>query len=363
MKSFINKCVTCCLHRGKRAGQRMGDLPVHRVTRHRPFLISGVDYCGPFHLRVGGKRSRTTTKTYIAIFVCLATKAVHMELAIDLTENAFIDAFSRFTGRRGPCEKLYSDNGTNFCGANRQMKEDLQAWHSENVTSRLAHRGTKWHMIPPAAPHQGGIWEAAVKSAKKHISRVIGQTVMSYEQFNTLVIRVEACLNSRPLVALHDDPEGRLALTPGDFLIGGPIIGLPEPSLAKLPMNHIKEWNLVRRWTEDIWKRWQQEYLHTLQLRTKWKKAEENIKVGDIVAVTHENLPPTQWCIGRVIAVHAGEDNLVRVVTTQHYDPVKERQYIRQRPVQKIVLILSEDSSETTVSEEAGMFEIEGSEN
>lgn len=360
VKSHIKKCTTCRLQRGAVAKQRMGDLPACRVNRHRPFSISGVDYCGPFTLRLGAKRSRTTTKTYVCIFVCLSTKAVHIELATDLSTNAFINAFVRFISRRGPCEQLHSDNGTNFHGANRQMQNDLKEWQNEQVKQDLAHRGTKWHFIPPGAPHQGGIWEAAVKSAKRHIVRVVGNERMDYEQFNTLLIRVEACLNSRPLVALYDDPDDKLALTPGDFLTGGPIIALPEPSTANLPMNRVKEWDLVKRWTEDIWQRWHNEYLHTLQQRTKWKKKEENIKIGDVVAIRQENLPPTQWCIGRVVELHPGEDGLVRVITTKHYDAASDCSYTRKRPIHKICILLpEEDSSETIVSEEAGMSQSE----
>lgn len=126
VKSHVNKCIVCRLHRGAVAKQKMGDLPSQRVNRHRPFSISGIDYCGPFPLRVGEKRPRKTTKAYVAIFICLATNAVHIELATDLSTDAFLNAFARFTGRRGPCEQLHSDNGTNFHGANRRMQEHLK---------------------------------------------------------------------------------------------------------------------------------------------------------------------------------------------------------------------------------------------
>lgn len=109
-------------------------------------------------------------------------------------------------------------------------------------------------------------------------------------------------MNSRSLIALHDDPDDKLALTPGAFLASGPIIGLPEATTMDLPLNRVKEWKLIQRWTEDIWTRWQNEYLTTLQTRGKWRRIEENIKVGDVVAITQENLPPTQWCIGKVIS-------------------------------------------------------------
>lgn len=335
------------------AKQKMGDLPAARVNRQQPFSTSGVDYAGPFTLRLGAKRSRTTTKTYIVMFVCTATKAVHIELATDLSTIAFINAFVRFTSRRGQCHQLWSDNGTNFHGANRQMKEDLAAWQSEQVKNDLAHRGTQWKFIPPGAPHQGGLWEAAVKSAKRHIVRVVGDHPMSYEEFNTLLIRVEACLNSRPLIALHDDPEDVLALTPAHFLTGGPIVALPEPTAMNLPMNRVREWELVRRWTEEIWKRWHEEYLHTLQQRGKWKRKEGNVRINDVVAIRNENLPPTQWCVGRIIEVNKGEDGLIRVVTTKHYDKATGKTFTRQRPIQKICVLL-DDSEATDASEEAG---------
>lgn len=112
VKSHVNKCITCRRHRGAVAQQKMGDLPSQRVNRHRQFSISGVDYCGPFTLRVGAKRTRTTTKAHVVIFVCLATKAVHIELASDLSTAAFLNAFARFVNRRGVCNELHSDNGT-----------------------------------------------------------------------------------------------------------------------------------------------------------------------------------------------------------------------------------------------------------
>lgn len=357
VKSLIHKCIICSRQRGIPVQQKMGELPFHRVNRQHPFETSGIDYFGPFILRLGEKRSRKTIKTYVAIFVCMATKAVHMELAADLSANAFLDAFSRFNNRRGPCTTLYSDNATNFHGANRIMKEDLQAWHSEHNRQQLVNKGVKWIFITPAAPHQGGIWEAAVKSAKKHIVRVVGDQIMSYEQLNTLIIRVEACLNSRPIVALHDDPEDKLALTPADFLSGGRVVALPEPSVAHLPLNRVQEWHLVRRWTEEIWRRWQDEYLQSLQRRSKWTRATDSVKVNDIVVVRHENLPPTRWLLGRVIETHPGEDNLVRVVTLQHFDVETNRRFTSTRPIQKLCILYSEEDSETKVSEEAGMSE------
>ncbi|XP_037942506.1 uncharacterized protein LOC119677264 [Teleopsis dalmanni] len=192
--------------------QRMATLPKARVTPSPPFARSGLDYCGPFNIRIGSKAVRTVRKAYVTILVCMVTKAAHIELAEDLTSEAFINAYTRFVNRRGPCNHLYSDNGTTFIG--------LQAWHNEYSQQELANRGTKWHFLPPGAPHQGGLWEAAVKSAKKHLLRIVGTHSIYYDQLHTVLVHIEACLNSRPLIPLHNTCDDKMALSPADFLIG-----------------------------------------------------------------------------------------------------------------------------------------------
>lgn len=312
----------------------MAPLPRRRVNPSRPFLAAGVDYCGPFTLRIGTKRSRTTVKGYLAIFICMATKAVHLEVIEDLTSQAFLDAFTRFTSRRAPCPDLYSDNGMAFVGANRYLQEDLAAFQSHYNQQTLAHAGTRWHFITPGAPHQGGLWEAAVKSAKHHLTRLVGSQSLWYHQLHTLATRIEACLNSRPLVPLHDDPEDKMALTPGDFLIGAPLLAVPEPQLGDVPINRLKQYQWLRKVHQEFWQRWSDEYLSTLQTRNKWAKREPNIQIDDIVLVRHENLPPTHWRLGRVIAVHPGSDGLARNAT------LKTTYGECSRPVQKLCRIL-----------------------
>ncbi|XP_053960640.1 uncharacterized protein LOC128864903 [Anastrepha ludens] len=167
-------------------------------------------------------------------------KAVHIEVVDDLSSPAFLDAFTRFISRRGPCRDLYSDNGTTFTGANRLLKEDLAAWQNDNNQQSLASLGTHWHFIAPSAPHQGGIWEAAVKSAKYHLVRLVGAQSLWYSQLQTLATRIEACLNSRPLTPIYDDPDDKLALTPADFLVGAPLVAVPEADIRTIPSNRIK---------------------------------------------------------------------------------------------------------------------------
>lgn len=122
VRPFILKCVRCARYRQKRAQQIMGQLPPERVTPSRPFLNSGVDYAGPFTLKNWKGRNSRTYKGYIALFVCLSTSAIHIELVTDYSTEAFIAAYKRFVSRRGICLTLTSDCGTNLKGADSELK-------------------------------------------------------------------------------------------------------------------------------------------------------------------------------------------------------------------------------------------------
>lgn len=347
----VYNCAICRRHSRQMAQQQMASLPRARVTASPPFSSTGVDYCGPFNVRIGAQRTRTTKKTYAAIFVCMATKAVHIELADDLSARAFLNVFARFTSRRGPCEHLYSDNGTQFQMASKILKTDLAEWRGEYVRQEVANKGTQWHFVPAASPHQNGLCEAAVKSAKKHLYRVVGGQTLYYDQLNTLLTRIEGCLNSRPLVALHDGVDDRLALSPADFLIGRSIVAVPEPREHTLPTNRTHHWRLLRQQHQSFWDRWHDEYLVSLQQRSKWRRPAENLRVGDVIVMRHENLPPSEWRLGRITEVHPGSDNLVRNVTVEYCAiDARDGNYKRKqttRAAQKVCRLFSDDPEPT----------------
>ncbi|XP_043587857.1 uncharacterized protein LOC122570075 [Bombus pyrosoma] len=205
----IKGCVRCCRAHPPPVHYITGNLPEARVTESRPFANVGVDHCGPFYIKEKRDRNRRLVKVYVAIFVPLAVKAVRIKLVGDLTSEAFIAALRRFIARRGFCSTIHSDNGTNFISANNELKglheliksED----HNEKVTTYLADKQIEWRFITPHSPHFGGLWEAVVKSFKHHFRRVVGNELLTFEQFNTLVIEIEAVLISRPLTQHHTD--------------------------------------------------------------------------------------------------------------------------------------------------------------
>lgn len=164
LRQFVHKCVVCARYNKVFETQLMADLPQSRVHQNRPFAAAGVDYAGPIWISEKYGRKTKKSKGWIAIFVCLITRAIHIDVVVDLSSAAFISCYERFVCRRGMCYRLYSDNGTAFVGANKELREAFKAWKVPSILSHLNAKGTSWIFMKPAAPHQGGIYEAAVKS-------------------------------------------------------------------------------------------------------------------------------------------------------------------------------------------------------
>lgn len=223
-RMFTKTCVPCVRQAQNTASQIMAELPEARVKPAPPFQHVGVDMAGPYLMRVSEKmntntraRSLPDMKGWIAVFVCLVTRAVHLEAVEGMSSEDFLVAYTKFTSRRGDPEKIYSDHGTNFIGANNELNDALISWQDKKVQQYVHLRGSEWHFITPSAPHEGGIWEAAVKQMKHHLKRVMGVQKYSFQGISALLAGVEACLNSRPLCKMSDDPEDQEPLTPGHF--------------------------------------------------------------------------------------------------------------------------------------------------
>jgi len=198
----------------------MADLPSPRVRPSRPFSKVGVDYAGPFLIKEGRRKQARSIKCYIALFVCMATEAVHIEFVSDMSAEAFIAALHRFVSRRGLPSDIYSDCGTNFQGANREIQHLLSEPAAQSLYVGAV--SCQCHLNPPTTPHFGGLWEAAVKSCKHNMKRVIGLQKLTSEEMTTLVSHIEAILNSRPITPQSSDPNDLRPLTPGHFLVGHP---------------------------------------------------------------------------------------------------------------------------------------------
>ena len=320
IRRIYHQCHTCFRCRPTLVQQSMADLPSSRVTPTRPFSVSGIDYCGPVYIK-SSIRNRAPVKAYIAIFVCFATRAVHIELVSDLSTQAFLAALRRFIARRGKPREIHSDNGTAFKGAANELHRIFEMMKT-NLTDRkqivqwCAENEIQWHFIPPRAPHFGGLWEAAVKSAKTHLIREIGNTNVTQEDMCTLLAQIEMCLNSRPLTPIPNDPSDLEVLTPGHFLIGTNFQAVPEHNVRDTPDNRLSHWEITQKRFQRIWSRWYPEYLQQLQSRaSKGCKQPVVIEPGRMVIMKDDNLPPIQWPLGRILKTHPGKDG----VTCRHH--------------------------------------------
>ena len=343
VRSIIRQCIQCKKVSAIPLTQKMGNLPIERITPDRPFANVGVDYAGPFHVKYGYVRKPTIVKAYACVFVSLSIKAVHIELVTDLTTEAFIACLRRFIARRGRPTLIMSDNGSNFVGASRELKELKEFFELQRTKQKISQfcslDNIKWQFIPERAPHFGGLWEGAVKSMKTHLRRVVGEYKLTFEELYTVMTQVEACLNSRPLAPLPHADECLEALTPGHFIIGQPLEALPDPSESYLSISLLKRWHLVQLLVRHFWQRWSTEYLATLSRVNKWRQSSPNVRVGDIVIIKDDALiTPSKWPLAKIIETHPGKDKHVRVVT------VKTANGVYKRPITKIVPLLSPDN-------------------
>ncbi|XP_029054187.2 uncharacterized protein LOC114881533 [Osmia bicornis bicornis] len=341
VKTHILGCVKCARQRGIRAHQLMGQLHLC-VTPSCPFTHTGVDYAGPLTLKTWKGRGAEAQKRWICVFVCFATSAVHLEVVTDYSADAFIAAYRRFAARRGAAASVYSDCGTNFQGADAQLKKQFKDSTCENqdIAALLAKDGTQWHFNPPAAPHMGGKWEAVVKSLKFYLKRTIGNALLTFEESITLLAQIEAILNSRPLEPLSDDPDDVSALSPGHFLIGSPPNAVPVPTLLDISVNRLQ---LLQPRLQQFWRLWSTQYLQRLQAISKWHHPSNEIKLGSLVLITDERLPPGKWPMARVLSLMPGNDGLTRVVT------LKTATTTLTRPIAKLAPLHqpSQDNADT----------------
>lgn len=312
LHEVLSRCVVCVRLTAKPVQPFMADLPAARVQQCRPFARVGIDYAGPLTMRELRLRKSRTYKIYIAVFVCFSVKAVHLEVVSDLTTDAFLAAFDRFVARRGLPSDIYSDNGTNFVGADKKLQALINSPEGQ-VSIANSRSNCVWHFNPPSAPHFGGLWEAAVRSTKRLLVRIIGTHVFTFEEFSTILSRIEAILNSRPLTPASNDPHDLDCLTPGHFLIGQPLLTVPPRSTPDNVRNVRDRWKLVDQCHQAFWRRWSNEYLTTLQQRSKWSGSVPNLKINDMVVVIDNQCPPLSWRLDRITEVLPGADSTVRV--------------------------------------------------
>ena len=330
VRKVLGHCLKCKKRSAQRGQQLMADLPTERVTPDKPpFTYTGVDYFGPFLV----KRGRSEVKRYGCVFTCLASRAVHLEVAHSLDTDSFIFALRRFISRRGHPAKMFSDNGTNFKGGHKELKESLETLNNSKIGRFLSQKGIVWEFNPPGASHMGGVWERIIRSVRKILGGLLNQQLLTDEALMTFMTEVEAILNARPLTQLNTDPNDDEPLTPNHLLLLRKSPAMPPGIFSKDECFVRRRWRQVQYLADQFWKRWVKEYLPLLQQRQKWTKPKRNFQQDDLVLVVDDSAHRGQWPLGRIVATYPDKLGRVRQVD------VRVGPKCFRRPISKLCLL------------------------
>lgn len=314
-----NKCQLCRIRSAKPRPPPMGQLPVERLTPYvRPFTYTGLDFFGPVIVSIG----RRHEKRWVALFTCLTIRAVHLEIAADLSTDACIICIRNFCNLRGIPKQIRSDNGTNFVGANNEIRRLADFLDHDEILRETATRGIEWIFNCPGNPEAGGAWERLVQSTKRVLAITLKESAPRVETLRSLLLEAANILNSRPLTHVPVDPSELDPLTPNHFLVG-----FSNSTTATGPgeICSRKQWRICQQLVHCFWSRWVRDYLPELTRRSKHFGEVPPLKAGDLVIICDSNISRNQWKRGRVEKIMTGTDGRVRVADVLTTDGVLRR--------------------------------------
>jgi hypothetical protein len=324
IREIKSRCFECKRRHNEPYEQQMAAIPSYRFEKPlQAFSKTGLDFAGPFFVKQG--RARQRLKSYILVFTCLQTRAVHLEVTNDQSTSSVLNAFSRMIDMRGMPTEFLSDNWKSFTSP----EKELQAWVrdlDEDLIIRQTFTDAVWRFTPPYGPHHGGIYETMVKATKRALKSLFKEADLTMDEFRTAISRVAALLNSRPLTRVKDE-NGTRILTPNHFLIG--MLG-GAVSTDNLD-DPVERWKRVHSIVNKFWKQFLSEYIPLLSNRGKWQTVRENVQVGEVVLQLDPNTPRGQWKLAVIQEVFPSKDGKVRRVkictTTGEYE----------RPITKLI--------------------------
>ncbi|XP_028174624.1 uncharacterized protein LOC114363174 [Ostrinia furnacalis] len=330
VKTVVSQCMLCRIRKCTPRIPRMGDLPHARLAHHnRPFTYCGLDLFGPMEVAVGRRRE----KRYGVLFTCLTVRAVNIEIVPSLSTDSLIMALRRMAARRGWPSHLFSDNGTNLRGAEKELARSIAGLDQEALKREGVNNNMTWHFIPPASPHWGGAWERLIRTVKTSLKIVIGERTLKEETLSTLMAEVENMVNSRPLSHVSVDPTTGESLTPNHFLLGSssnlPCIGEFDDTDLHLR----KQWRKAQRLADMFWKRWVREVLPDMLPRKKWNSEQVPLQVGDLVLVVDPSSTRNTWPKGIIHRVYPGKDGRIRTVDVKTKTGIWRRSAARVAPI------------------------------
>lgn len=349
VRSILRSCVICRRVSGKpyRAPDH-APLPAFRVSDAPPFTVVGVDYTGAFTTR--GISLKDDLKSYICLFTCATSRAIHLELVEDLTAQSFLLAFRRFVSHHSLPSMIISDNATNFeCGADFITKISK----NPEVADYLTDQQVEWRFIPKRAPWYGGFWERLVGVTKIALSKMLGRTKPTFDELRTLVAEAEFVLNDRPIEKLSADSQTEEALTPSHLMYGRRFTSLPfdhtaaeeilnDPTFGEKPSILTKAAARLEKLLCAFRKHFTTNYLTALREYHQATRGhhEEVVKIGDVVLV-HYDSPRHNWKLAVVEKLIKSNDGHVRAAE------IRTASGKTNRPISKLYPLEVSESTET----------------
>uniref|UniRef100_A0A914KQM5 Integrase catalytic domain-containing protein n=1 Tax=Meloidogyne incognita TaxID=6306 RepID=A0A914KQM5_MELIC len=296
--------------------------PMERVRKSRPFSYIGVDYLGPSLCKINGEK----VKFWIALFTCFCTRAIHLEITLDISALSFLHILRRFVAQRGAPSKILSDNGNQFIVISKAIGAEITGkWGKEKnneeslLRNFLLKQNIEWKFIPSLSPWQGAIYERIVKLVKDCFKKSLGNSLLDLEELKTFVKEAEMVVNSRPITLVSLENDGPVALRPIDFLVPTVEENLALKEPTELDFDEFKigklstaeqiqhKWKLTLKTLNRFWERWNREYMIILRDKSQWThnngRSSSNRKpeIGEVVIVHQEGQPRNTWPLGKII--------------------------------------------------------------
>ncbi|XP_043496408.1 uncharacterized protein LOC122520383 [Polistes fuscatus] len=271
IKGHIRKCVTCLRQKAVTFSPSMGHVPAVRFGTSKPFERTGIDFAGPYNVRPYKGRGKIGMKAYLAIMVCLTTKAVHLELVCNLSTDSLILALQRFISRRGHCSEIMSDNGRNFLGLSRCLNDSRR-----EISRVIMDDEVKKFLLGNL---MNGNLSPILASFRRHMG--------GRKEMTTVLTQIEAILNSRPILSMTDEVEDLEVLTPSHLLSGHPVVDIPVVAVHQKtkPISELRAYQNLKSRISSFWRNWRHSYMQSLLKKSRWISEGRSPEIGELTRV------------------------------------------------------------------------------
>jgi hypothetical protein len=343
-KKIVFSCVLCKIKRERLSGQIMAHLPIERLQPTPPFYHTGIDFFGPYQSK-GEVNKRSRGKCYGVIFVCFTSRAIHLDLSVDYSTDAFLQTLRRFACIRGWPKEFKSDNGSQLVAASKELKDVVQKLDHKKIQSECLVGGSNWTFTTADAPWMNGATEALVKSVKRALHTIIGDQVLTFSEFQTVMYEAAQLVNQRPIGRHPTHPDDGSYLCPNDLLLGRATSHVPQGPFKERTSNKHR-FDFLQCVVNQFWKRWTRDLFPSMIIQPKWHVEKRNVAVGDVVMIQDSNAFRGSYRMGIVQETFPSRDGKVRTVKVAYKnndegpDYNGKRYTTVERAVHKLIVIV-----------------------